>query len=411
MKRALIISYYWPPSGGSGVQRWVKFAKYLPSEGWQPVIYTPENPELTAIDESLCKEIPPEAEIIRTHITEPYDLYRRLTGAGKGNTGGRNEVRQKEVNPINGGKKSLKEKISLWIRGNFFIPDPRCLMKTAEALGLPWIADLRDPWTKMFYFKHLHLSVFARKRHERLERKVLDKADAVVAVSPFVQQEFQEMTHTPVSLITNGFDENDFAIEVKPDGNFNITHTGLFATDGNPDVLWSVLGEICREDKVFKEKLRIRLAGKTDREIIESAYAAGLADNIVDSGYVDHIKAVEEQKAATLLILPLRKEPEYRATLPGKLFEYLASGRPILGIGQQDGAMAMIIRETGTGVVFDWNDAVSIRKYIGLCWKNYLSGTSFPRDTDISRYSRKKLTSAMAELMDATVAVHKANKK
>ena len=102
MKRALIISYYWPPSGGSGVQRWVKFAKYLPSEGWQPVIYTPENPELTAIDESLCKEIPPEAEIIRTHIIEPYDLYRRLTGAGKGNTGGRNEVRQKEVNPING---------------------------------------------------------------------------------------------------------------------------------------------------------------------------------------------------------------------------------------------------------------------------------------------------------------------
>ena len=445
MKRALIISYYWPPSGGSGVQRWVKFAKYLPSEGWQPVIYTPENPELTAIDESLCKEIPPEAEIIRTHITEPYDLYRRLTGAGKGNTGGRNEVRQKEVNPINGGKKSLKEKISLWIRGNFFIPDPRCLwtgpsvrflkkylkehpvdiiistgpphsmhiiaMKTAEALGLPWIADFRDPWTKMFYFKHLHLSAFARKRHERLERKVLDKADAVVAVSPFVQQEFQEMTHTPVSLITNGFDENDFAIEVKTDGYFNITHTGLFAADGNPDVLWSVLGEICREDKVFKGKLRIRLAGKTDREIIESAYAAGLADNIVDSGYVDHIKAVEEQKAATLLILPLRKEPEYRATLPGKLFEYLASGRPILGIGQQDGAMAMIIRETGTGVVFDWNDAVSIRKYIGLCWKNYLSGTSFPRDTDISRYSRKKLTTTMAELMDATVAVHKANKK
>lgn len=429
MKRALIISYYWPPSGGSGVQRWVKFAKYLPSEGWQPVIYTPENPELMSVDKSLCDEIPPEAEIIRTHITEPYSIYRKLTGGS-----GSSKEGQQEVNPINGGKKTFKQKFSMWIRGNLFIPDPRCMwigpsvrflkkylsehpvdlivstgpphsmhliaMKVAAATGLPWIADFRDPWTRMFYFKHLQLSVPARKRHESLEKKVLDRADTVVAVSPAVQKEFQEMTSTPVVLITNGFDEEDFCRKITPDGNFNITHTGLFASDGNPEALWSVLREKCESNPEFRKRLKIRLAGKTDKEILDSIEAAGLSENTVNLGYVDHKKAVEEQMNATLLMLPLRKEPEYRAVLPGKLFEYLASQLPILGIGQNDGAMATVIKDTKAGVVFDWDDAASIKRYIELCWEGYMSGNPVAGASDISRFSRKALAGEMAGLMN-----------
>jgi hypothetical protein len=209
MKRVLIISYYWPPTGGSGVQRWVKFAKYLPAEGWQPVIYTPENPEQLAVDTSLESEIPAEAEIIKTHITEPYELYKkflRRSGHSK---------EAVEVNPVNAQNKSFAQKAAMWVRGNFFLPDPRCMWikpsvkylkkyleehpvdlivstgppqsmhligrRLALETGIPWIADFRDPWTKIFYFKHLSMTAWTRSWHEKMERKVLDDASAVVA--------------------------------------------------------------------------------------------------------------------------------------------------------------------------------------------------------------------------------------
>lgn len=430
MKRVLIISYYWPPSGGSGVQRWVKFAKFLPAEGWQPVIYTPENPELTTVDRTLEDEIPHEAEIIKTHITEPYGLYRKIFGKGKSASEG-------EVNPINSRKKTFTQKISMLIRGNLFIPDPRCLWiapsvkylkkyleehpvdimvstgpphsmhliaeRVAHATGIPWIADFRDPWTKMFYFKHLGLSAWAEKRHRFLEKSVLDNADAVVAVSPLVQEEFQAMTATHVELITNGYDEEDFDQVVEPDGYFNITHTGLFASDGNPETLWKVLAGKCAADSEFAGMLRIRLAGKNDREITESIVGAGLAANLRDVGYVDHQRAVREQKNASLLILPLRKEPEYRATLPGKLFEYLASGRPVLGIGQTDGAMARILNSTRAGVVFNWDDEASMKKYLDLCWERFKTDSLKADTENIGQYSRQTLTCRMASLMDSLI--------
>lgn len=434
MKRVLVISYYWPPTGGSGVQRWVKFARYLPAEGWQPVIYTPENPEQLAVDTSLEAEIPEEAEIIKTHITEPYELYKKFLRR----SGHSNEA--VEVNPVNARNKSFAQKAAMWVRGNFFRPDPRCLwirpsvkflkkylkdhpvdlivstgppqsmhmigMKLAEETGLPWIADFRDPWTKIFYFKHLSMTKATERWHQRMEQKVLDKASAVVAVSPLVQQDFQSMTQTPVELITNGYDECDFP-EGKcpeaaggPDRDFVITHTGLFAADGNPTMLWKVLAEKCEEDTEFRNRLKIKLIGKTDIQIKEAMADAGLEKNMTDMGYQPHAKAIEEQRTASLLILPLRKEPEYKAVLPGKLFEYLASWRPVLGIGQTDGAMSMILNTTRTGVVLDWEDRTSIRRYIDLCWENHLKGTLTVEDAEISQFTRRNLTRRMAELFE-----------
>ena len=434
MKRVLIISYYWPPTGGSGVQRWVKFAKYLPSEGWQPVIYTPENPEQLATDASLEAEIPAEAEIIKTHIIEPYELYKkflRKSGHSK---------EAVEVNPVNAQNKSFLQKVAMWVRGNLFLPDPRCMwirpsvsylkkylkdhpvdlivstgppqsmhiigMKLARQTGLPWIADFRDPWTRIFYFKHLSMTRTTERWHKKMEKKVLDAASAVVAVSPLVQQEFQEMTQTTVELITNGFDECDFAGAActeaagGKDKDFIITHTGLFAADGNPSVLWETLRDKCIKDPVFKDRLKIKLIGKTDRQITESIEAAGLGENLTDMGYQPHDKAVEEQRRASLLILPLRKEPEYKAVLPGKLYEYLASWRPVLGIGQPDGAMSMILNTTKTGVVFNWEDKASVSRFIDLCWKNHLEGRLVVDDADISQFTRRNLTRRMAELFE-----------
>lgn len=417
MKRLLIITYYWPPTGGSGVQRWVKFSKYLPQFGWQPVIYTPENPEQLAIDESLLSDIPDCAEIIKTHISEPYEIYRRLTGA-KG--------KPQEVNPLNAQKKSLGKRISLWLRGNLFIPDPRiwwvrpsvsflekylrehpvdAVVTTGppqsmhligrglkRRLGVKWIADFRDPWTEMFYYKHLSLSRFSDRRHRRLEQSVLDEADLVIAVSPPVARDFSAKTATPVKLITNGFDEDDFAAPVEPrtDDKFTLVHTGLFASDGNPLNLWDALAAKCREDSAFRSRLQIRLAGKTDPEIISAIRERGLGDNLVNLGYLPHEQTVAEQRGADILLLPLRQEPEYAKVLPGKIFEYIAARRPVLGIGQSDGAAAAVLRDAGAGEMFGWDEKEALMEFMFA---------SHPEPSGAEKYSRRRLTEKLVELL------------
>ncbi len=438
MKRVLIISYYWPPTGGSGVQRWVKFAKYLPSEGWQPVIYTPENPEQLAVDASLEAEVPAEAEVLKRRIVEPYELYKKVLRR----SGHSKEA--VEVNPVNAQNKSMLQKMAMWVRGNLFRPDPRCLwigpsvrylkkylaehpvdlivstgppqsmhmigLRLSQETGLPWIADFRDPWTKIFYFKHLQMTRATERWHKKMERKVLDGATAVVAVSPLVQQEFQAMTKTPVELITNGFDDCEFNAEPfamaygGPAMDFCIVHTGLFAADGNPTVLWDVLSEKSKEDAEFRKHLKIKLIGKTDEQILNAIRDAGLEANLMNMGYLEHARAIDEQRKASLLILPLRKEPEYKAVLPGKLFEYLASWRPVLGIGQTDGAMSMILQDAKAGIVLDWDDKDSMRRYIDECWEKHLKGELKATEGDISRFSRINLTRRMAQLFERLTA-------
>ena len=474
MRRVLIISYYWPPSGGSGVQRWVKFAKFLPEMGWEPVVYTPSNPEAPALDESLAAEVS-GVEVIRTRILEPYGLYAKLFR--------REKAAAPKVNTVDAGKRSLAGRIALWLRGNLFVPDPKCLwvgpsvrfllqylqehpvdaivstgpphtmhliaQALARKTGLPWVADFRDPWTKVFYFKHLSLTACARRRHEKLEKQVLDEASRVVAVSPMVQDEFRAMTSTPVELITNGYDEDDYVraggmhnaagpacASASEDRAFTLVHTGLFARDGIPTVLWDVLAEKCAADAEFRQKLRIVLVGKTDREVLESLSAAGLQEKVVDLGYQPHPVAVARQLEADVLLLPLRKEPEYKAVLPGKLFEYLGSGRPILGIGAPDGAMARILQDLTASVnetasvpetdaaapgyaVYDWEDKTALANYIDKAWDAFckpacsldscgrtgsdetsdVSGKRPPRP-DVSRYSRRNTAAAMARLLE-----------
>ena len=436
MKRVLVITYYWPPSGGSGVQRWGKFAKYLPQEGWQPVIYTPENPEYTAIDHTLEAEIPREAEIIRRPITEPYNIYRKLMGKGAstdmktltaGAAGG-------AVTEISSGKKSFKQRLSLWVRGNLFVPDPRVgwvkpsvrflkkylaehpvdvIVTTGpphsmhligqrlhKDLGVPWIPDFRDPWSRMYYLKHLPMTARTWRRLRAMEQSVLDECSTVLAVTPLVQEEFQAQTSTPVAMITNGYDGGDFNQPVEPDGRFNLVHTGLFAADGNPLNLWKALGVKAWADPKFKQELRLRLVGQVDRAVYDAIEEAGLKDHIVDLGYCDHLTAVREQLAASVLILPLRNDPEYRPILPGKLFEYLASRRPILGIGQEDGAMARVLAATGAGITADWDNLTAMRDFIDKAWEQHKAGGVPAVSGDIARFSRRSLTRELAALLE-----------
>ena len=426
MKRVLVIAYYWPPSGGSGVQRWVKFVKYLPAEGWEPVVFAPLNADYPSLDPSFEAEVPASVEVLRGRIWEPYAAYRKLLGGKNAST---------QVTEISSGKKSWKQKLSLWIRANLFVPDPRVgwvkpSVKTLKkyladhpvdaivttgpphsvhligqrlhkALGTPWIPDFRDPWSRMYYLKYLPMTGRTWRKLRSQEQAVLDECSTVLACTPLVQEDFRAQTKTPVACITNGFDEEDFLGPApEGDGLFNITHTGLFAADGNPFTLWKVLGQMAAEDAEFKAALRLRLVGKVDREVLEALSAEGLADNVVALGPQNHAAAVKEQRSATMLILPLRNDPEYRPILPGKLFEYLAARRPVLGIGQVDGAMARVLRQTQAGITAGWADETAMREFIGEAWQQYRSGGVPATTGEIGPYSRRATAHALAELLD-----------
>ena len=424
MKRVLVIAYYWPPSGGSGVQRWVKFVKYLPAEGWQPVVFAPLGADYPSLDPSFEAEVPADVEVLRGRIWEPYAAYRKLTGA-----------KSTQVTEISSGPKTWKQRLSLWIRANLFVPDPRVGwvkpsvkqlkkylkehpvdaivttgpphsvhligQKLHQATGIPWVPDFRDPWSRMYYLKYLPMTDATWRKIRILEQRVLDSSQAVLACTPLVQEEFQAQTKTPVACITNGFDEEDFTGPAPAgDGLFNITHTGLFAADGNPLTLWKVLGQMAAEDAAFRDALRLRLVGKVDREVLEALSAAGLAGNLVALGPQNHAAAVLEQRSATLLLLPLRNDPEYRPILPGKLFEYLAARRPILGIGQPDGAMARVLAAAQAGVTADWSDAASMKAFIAAAWKQFCEGGVPATAGNIGPYSRRATTHALALLLD-----------
>lgn len=426
MRRVLIVTYYWPPTGGSGVQRWVKFSKLLPGNGWQPVIYTPENPERPALDTSLEAEIPAEAEVIRTKIKEPYAIYHRFAGKKAEGVGA-------GLNPINFQKKSLKQRLMLWIRSNLFVPDPRkswvkpsvkflakylrkhpvdVIVSTGPPhsmhliglrlhakTGIPWVADFRDPWTKMFYFKHLGLGRRALRKHHALEKAVLDSANAVISVSPLVQEDFVRMTSTPVHLITNGFDADDFSAPLpkRKDNAFRIVHTGLFASDGNPLKLWLSLAAKCAEDQEFDEKLHIILAGKVDDEITTAIRQAGLGHKLELPGYLPHDRSVEALRSSDLILLPLRQDPEYRKVLPGKIFECIAAGKPVLGIGQSDGAAARVLDETATGKMFDWDDQAGIAAFIDSVYEKSFNAVG----KGVGNYSREATTRKLVGLLNS----------
>ena len=439
MNRVLIITYYWPPTAGSGVQRWLKMSKYLPQYGWQPVIYTPENPEAGMTDESLLRDIAPEAEVIKRPILEPYAVFNALTG-NKGKNSGKASAGSGAVNPINAvGHKSPLMRLSLWLRANVFVPDPRFLWirpsvrflkqylrehpvdaivstgpphsmhLIARALhrstGIPWTADFRDPWTRIFYFKHLPLTRRSRKRYAAMELSVLREADHVVAVTDNMVRDFLDelgpgqQDKGKFHVIENGYDEADFtgitAAEL-PAG-FNLVHTGLFSAEGNPRRLWKVLAELCRDLPGFGRDLHLTFAGKTDPEILAAVREAGLGDRLTDRGYIPHHEANRLQKAADLLLLPLREEPEAAGILTGKYFEYLAAGRPIAAFGPHGSILERSLAATRTGRIFDWEEEAPLKEYLTALYTRTL--TFSPDPGAISAYTRRSLAGRYAEIL------------
>lgn len=428
MKRILVITYYWPPSGGAGVQRWLKFTKYLREYGWEPVIYTPENPEMPERDESLLQDVPENLEILRTPVREPYSLYKFLLGKRKEERIQSSFLSEKKTNP-------LLQWISVWIRGNLFIPDARMLWirpsvrflksylqdhpvdhivstgpphsmhliarKLSGHFNIPWLADFRDPWTGIDFYRDLHLSWVADRIHHRMERRVLESATKVVVVGRTMAREFDRIVPRTYHVITNGFDEKDIPEEAaEVDSRFSLVHIGSMGPARNPVVLWDVLCKMSAELPGFKDDLLIRFIGKTDHTILASIEEQGLGEYLEKTDYLPHDEVVKEQRQAAVLLLIINNSPNARLILTGKFFEYMASGRPILGIGPSDGDAASILNETEAGKMADFGDHAALERYLTDFYLQFKKGTLTGRASGISRYSRKALTLELAGLLD-----------
>ncbi len=422
MKNVLIITYYWPPAGGPGVQRWLTFSKYLPEFGFQPIVYKPKNAHYPIIDTSL--KVSPQVKVIERPIIEPY-AFAELLSKSKSKTISSGIIKEDH-------KQSWKEKFMLYLRGNFFIPDARVLwvkpsvsflkdylhhhqIQTIITTGPPhsvhligqrlkgylpelqWIADFRDPWTTIGYHKALKLTKNSEKKHLALEADVLTAADQLITTSFQTKVEFQQKTTTPVEVITNGYEVTD--VETELSENFTVSHIGSLLSERNPEVLWEILSEMIDENPVFKDFFELKLVGKVSESVLESAYKHGLKSFISLPGYLEHKEAIVHQHSSQLLLLLEINKPETQGIIPGKLFEYLASQRPILAIGPQDWDVSKIISETSAGVCFTYDQKFKIKGFIQKSFDAFLKGNLKASTQTIEQYSRRNLTHKLATLI------------
>ena len=427
-KKVLIITYYWPPSGGIGVHRCLKFAKYLRSFGWEPIVYTAKNAMYPFIDEGNYKDVPENLTVIRKNIVEPFAFYKMLTGRK------RDEPMNNPLH-VRNKKTSFIEKLSVWIRGNFFIPDARALWvkpsvrflkkyvkenpvdailsdgpphtntyiatKLSQQTGIPFLADFQDPWTQVDYYKLLRLTKWGDYRHKKKEQEVFQTANKITIASPTWAKDLESIGANNVSHVYWGFDEEDFADrEQKPDTYFSFTHAGMLGFDRKPDTLFSVFKELKEERPEFGDYLKVRLAGMVDYSVHEEIQKQGLEDNVEYVGNVSRDRALNLTMNSTILLLPLNKAENVKGRIPGKIFENLRTYRPILALGPEGTDVAKLIEQYNCGANFDYDDYKGLKQYILAKFDEFLDGGIPNCETDISTLSVKKQTGKIAGFLD-----------
>ena len=419
--KVLLITYYWPPAGGSGVQRWLKFVKYLPSFDVIPVVYTVKNPDYAIEDESLLLEVPSNIEVIRERIWEPNSIISRFSSKEKQKSAG-----FIDANPSFFGRQMQ------YIRANYFIPDARkfwikpsvkkltpfIMEKEIDIIittgpphslhmigaelkretGVKWLADFRDPWTNIDYFHSLPLTQKAKEKHYQMETMVLKQADAITVVGNSMKEEFRDRNNK-VHLLTNGFYERPNHKEVILDKKFSICLIGMMNADRNPDILWKALKELTEESEDFRKDLVVKLIGKCDQEVYQSVSDFGLKSRVSFVDYVPHKDVLRFQRSSQVLLLAVNNVPSAKSVITGKIFEYLQSQRPVICIGPVDGDLAAILNDTGAGQVIDFKDVFSLKELIKSHYSLFKKGQLKGETRNIDRYHRKHLSGELAEIL------------
>ncbi|MEN1785470.1 MAG: glycosyl transferase family 1 [Bacteroidota bacterium] len=422
-QKVLIVTYYWPPAGGPGVQRWLKFVKYLTEMGVQPWVFIPKNPNYPMVDTSLSTEVPEGIKVVEQPIWEPYQLASFFSA---------NKTKRISSGIIRDNKKqSFLERAMLWVRGNLFIPDARKYwvgptvqrltsllqeenihtlittgpphslhligLRLKSRLDIQWLADFRDPWTGIGYHKKLKLSSFADRKHRSLEKKVLQNADTIITTSDTTTKAFQLMTSKPVVTITNGFDHA--TPEVSLDKQFTIAHIGSLLTDRNPKILWEVLSELIHEIPDFKTTLQLRLIGVVGSEVWAALKAYGLEPYVENLGYVAHQSVLRYQAQSQVLLLLEIDSEETQGIIPGKLFEYLRAQRPILAIGPKEWEAGMRVEQHKAGCFISATQKELLKKVLVEWYKKYQKQQLYCEPYNTEQYHRKALTERLRKLL------------
>jgi glycosyltransferase involved in cell wall biosynthesis len=429
-KKVLIITYYWPPSGGSGVQRWLKFVKYLPVAGVKPYVFTPSNPSFDLRDESLQGNVPPEATIIHFPIWEPYELFFKLSAL----FGKKKSAKPTEVVTLK--NKSRFQRFSTWVRGNLLIPDPRKFwvkpsvtflgkylkengITTIITTGPPhsmhligyrlkkrnpslrWMADFRDPWSEWGFLDSIKVGPRARKVHEKLERDVLATADEVITITPFYQRRFEALSGRKVTLLTNGFDLDDFKnLVIQKPEKFVIRHVGIVNEKCDPRPFMNALVATMRERDDFKNNVQVDFVGDvhpTFREFVTTNQELKAVTTFTPT--LPHKKVIAMYGTSSVLLLVLTGYKDAEGYMPGKLFEYLATGLPILGVGPDFGDAAQLLNETAAGKMIDGVRQEEIKSFLLTAFRDWQQGSKAVRQHTGNMYSRAEIAKKLADLI------------
>ncbi len=423
-KRLLIITYYWPPSAGGGVQRWLKFAKYLPDHNWTPVIYTPSNPSYSLQDTSLLADIAPDLEVIKTPIWEPYDLasiFKRKGQSTSLNTGQTN-------------KTTRSSRILSWIRGNYFIPDPRrywvkpsikylekylrdnpvdAIVTTGpphsmhliglglkQSLGIKWLVDIRDPWSTFDLLDEYNISPRNLKKYQAMETAVLQACDRVIATSPSMSKQLRTFDTDKFQAITNGYDKKDFENyqDMNSEKELVLYHAGLISALRNPTNFWTALESLITEDRLGDKTMRLHLVGVIESAVQSSIDAQpALSQHYLREPYKKHDLVIEDYQKAHILLLFVNNTANAKVNIPGKTFEYLATGKPILCFSDPDTDVAKILSKMEHCLVVDYNlNSETLAQKLSVFFGTHKSFTS----QDVAQFSRGHLTSVLVEVLN-----------
>lgn len=422
-KKVLIIAYYWPPAGGPGVQRWLKFVKYLPEFKIEPIVYVPENPNYPIVDKSLLTDVSKDVTVLKLPIKEPYKWANLFSNASKTIRKGIIKERKKQ---------SLIEKLMLYIRGNFFIPDARkawvkpsvkyllnyikennieTIITTGPPhsmhliglhlktnLNLKWVADFRDPWTTIGYHKNLKLTKASEEKHKQLEAIVLKSADQIIVTSSITKQEFKAITDQPIAVITNGHDKLKSSFEAL-DLKFTMSHIGSLLSERNPENLWQVLSELVVSEINFAKDFQLNLIGTVSEAVLQSINSYNLKEYLNVIGYVPHDEAMAYQNRSQVLLLIEIDSDETRCIIPGKLFEYMVSKRPIIALGPNGSDVETILKETNSGNYFGYDEHDVLKETILKQYRQYQEGHLKSNPIHTEKYSRRTLTKTLADLL------------
>ncbi len=427
MRKVLIISYYWPPSGGIGVHRCLKFAKYLLDYGWEPVVYAPLNAQYPYFDESNQKHVPENITILRKKLFEPFNLFKKLSGRKKTDSANPVYVRDRKHKAI--------DKFAIWLRGNFFIPDARCFWikpsvkyltkylkenpvdailtdgpphtntvigcRLSQITGIPWLADFQDPWTQVDYYGMMKIGKRADKKHRKLEQETFNTAKKITIVSPTWKNDLMSIGAKNVDVIYWGYDEDDFPKNMPlPDENFSIVHAGQLGYDRRPDTFIKVLGDLKKENPGFGEKLKLKFAGTVDYAITELIKENGLEENYSHKNNIPRPEAIELCLKSHIQLLPLNIADNAKGRIPGKLFENLRARRPILCLGPQNSDVSNILSKTNAGQSYEYDDYQGIKSYILEKFQKYSKNENIINSTGIEEYDVKNQVKILAEYLD-----------